>query len=66
MTDPNASHIFVSKDVFDAKMETQNVRMEGIKDELRSFKRTLTTTLVVGIPVLTAIAQFIVNYFQKG
>lgn len=62
MTDP----IFVSKDVFDAKMETQNVKMDGIKEELRSFKRTLTTAMIIGIPVLTAIAQLVVNYFQKG
>lgn len=53
--------IFVSKDVFDAKMETQNVKFDSIRDELRSFKRMLTTALVVGVPLLTALAQFIIN-----
>lgn len=52
---------YVVKEVFDAKMETQNVKMDAVKDELRSFKRTLTTALLIGIPVLTTIAQYVAD-----
>lgn len=57
---------YVVKEVFDAKMETQNVKMDAVKDELRSFKRTLTTAILIGIPVLTTIAQWVADRLGRA
>lgn len=62
----------VSRAVFDAKMETTNVKIDALntmvetkhtalRDEIRAFKRAVVTALVVVGPLIIASVQIIIT-----